>query len=167
MAGENTLGAPTEGLGQRVTFAFDAGGAVPQLSLGNRGDIQAGVRGGGTVNAGGTQNRGVVLEKNETFDFIAGLADKAVKVDMQRRKTQAFVTGMQRAAAVEAVSDIAAQQPWYSKLFGDSDTVEGARQYASHTIAQTTVAQMEEEMPQLRQMSPLEAQNYFTDSVKS
>lgn len=167
MAGENTLGAPTEGLGQRVTFAFDSGSSVPQLSLGNKGDIQAGVQGGGTVNAGGTQNVGVKLEKNETFDFIVGLADTAVKANLKRNQQKAFVQGMQRAAAGEAVADIAAQQPWYSRIFGDSDTVEGARQYASHTIAQTTVAQMEEDMPRLREMSPAEATEYFTQSVNS
>ena len=167
MANDNTLGVPTEGLGQKITFAFDGGSAIPSMSLGSTGDIQAGVKGGGAANPGATQNRGVKMEENPTFDFIFGLADKVIKVNAARKKQAAFVTGMQRAAAGEAVADIAAEQPWYSRLFGDSDTVEGARQYASHTIAQTSVAEMEEAMPKLRQMDAAEAQKYFTDSVQS
>jgi hypothetical protein len=168
MANDNTLGAPTEGLGQKVTFAFDpANSGVPQLGAPGRGSLQAGVRGDPTRGAGQTQAAGVRVEEDPTMRVLMKVAGTAVKAHMERKKTEAFVTGMQRAMQGEAVADIAAEQPWYSTLFGESDVVEGARAYTGHTVAQTAVAAMEDKMPELRKMSPTEAQQYFVESVNS
>jgi hypothetical protein len=167
MANDNTLGAPTEGLGQTVTFAFGTPGGVPQLSLADPGNIRTGVT-GGPVNVGGTTPTGVSGAKEDrTMEFISAIADPIVKAQMEKKKAEAFVVGMQRAAAGEAVADIAAEQPWYAKLYGDSDVVEGARVYASQTIAQTAAAEMEDQMPMLRELNPQQAQKFFIDSVNS
>lgn len=164
---ENSLGAPTEGLGQNVTFAFDPSSGVPQIQLGGEGQMRGGVRGGGTVNAGGTHAIGVTAPPNPTLDLLMRAGDAILKPYVQKAKTQAFVSGMQRAMQGEAVVDIANSQPWYTKIFGESDVVEGARAYAGHTVAQTQIAAMEDKMPELRKMEPLAAQKFFTDSVQN
>jgi predicted transcriptional regulator len=161
---ENTLGAPTEGLGQTVTFAFGADAGVPQLQLGDTNLINASVQ--GPRLAGIPLADGVKAQPNSpTLDFIMGVVDAQAKGEVQKRRTAAFVTGMQRAAAGEAVADIAKDQPWYANIYGDSDVVEGARVYASQTTAQIAAAEMEDAMPQLRKLGPAEAQAYFVETV--
>lgn len=163
---DNTLGAPTEGLGQRVTFAFDPVGGLPQLELAGRGQAQGGVRGGGTVGAGGTQAPGIAKPTEDpTMAVLMQVGEKIMKPRVEQARMEAFINGMQRAMQGEAVADIAAAQPWYTKIFGDSDVVEGARAYAGQTIAQTQVAAMEDQMGELRKMSPDEARKYFIESV--
>lgn len=163
MPKDNTLGAPTEGLGQKVTFAFDVS-APPQLQLSSMPALQAGVTGGDARS--NTQGSGVRVDVNPTLAILSKLGSELLAPVIEKAKTEAFVSGMQRAMQGEAVADIAKSQPWYSKLFGDSDVVEGARAYAGHTTAQTTIAEMEDQMPELRKMAPAEAQKFFTEAVQ-
>lgn len=162
---ENNLGAPTEGLGQNVTFAYNIGAGVPQLEAGDPGRIRAGVIGGDTTGAGNTQGVGVQATKNPTLDVLMKVGNDIIKPIMERKRTEAFVSGMQRAMQGEAVTEIAATQPWYSKIFGDSDVIEGARAYTGNTTAQTVVASMEDKMPELRKMDAATAQKFFIDAV--
>lgn len=164
MPNDNTLGAPTEGLGQKVTFAFDPNNSTPQLQLDRGGNGPSGVH-GGPVGVGQTRATGVVAPPNPTLNFLEKVADGVMKPRLERAKQDAFFSGMQRAMAGEAVADIAQQQPWYSTLFGESDVVEGARTYTAQTQAQLTVAQMEDNMPELRKMAPAEAQAYFNKTI--
>lgn len=159
---DNSMGAPTEGLGQNVTFAFDPGG-MPNLQIGGKGKLDGGVRGGDASLS--TQGVGVRKEANPTIEMLMRVGDELLKPQLEKKRTEAFVSGMQRAMSGEAVKDIAANQPWYSKVFGDSDVVEGARAYAGHTVAQTTLAAMEDQMPEIRKMGPQEAQRFFVDAV--
>lgn len=167
MANDNTLGAPTEGLGQRVTFAFGQGARTPTLEIGQGSTIRAGVVGEGTVGAGNTRATGVRVEPNPTIELLGRIGDDILKPRLQRARTENFVAGMQRAMQGEAVADIARDQPWYSTLFGESDVVEGARAYAGHAVAQEAVSAMEDNMPKLRQMGPQDAQAFFTNEITS
>jgi hypothetical protein len=164
---DNTLGAPTEGLGQNVTFAYNASqDGVPQLDAGGTSYIKNGIIGGNTVNPGGTQGIGVKdTPGNATLSILGAMADSAVNGALKEKRTQAYVQGMQLAMQGQAVTQIAKDQPWYSKLFGDNDVVEGARAYTGHTTAQLTAAQMTDDMPKLRAMDGPTAQRYFTDAV--
>lgn len=164
---DNSLGAPTEGLGQKVTFAFNPDTGVPSLQLGGDGRVRGGVQGGGTVGAGNTQGVGVQAPPNPTLDLLMKVGGAILKPYAERAKTAAFVSGMQRAMQGEAVTEIAEKQPWYSHIFGESDVVEGARAYAGHTVAQTQIAAMEDKMPELRKMEPLAAQKFFTESMQA
>jgi hypothetical protein len=166
MPQDNTLGAPTEGLGQRVTFAFNTPQGVPHLDAGGAVGVRAGVQGGGTKGPGATRATGVQAPPNPTMDIIMRVAEPLVKQNMQKQRATAYVNGMQRAMQGEAVADIAESQPWYSNIFGDSDVVEGARAYTSHAKAQTALASMEDAMPELRKMAPKEAQAYFSKAVE-
>lgn len=168
MAGnDNILGAPTEGLGQTVTFAFDTPGGLPAAVAEQSGRFNARVQGGGAANMGRTKATGVEVGDTPTLRALTTIAGNIIKPVMERKKQEAFFNGMQRAMQGEAVADIAAEQPWYSRLFGESDVVEGARAFATNTVAQTTLAAMEDKMPELRQMGQKEAQKYFNDAITS
>lgn len=151
---DNTLGAPTEGLGQSVTFAPQAGEGVPQLQLSGQGAIQTGIS-GGTVGVGGTQAQGIQQEgPSPMVGALLNLGGTILAKKQARKNNEAFLAGMQRAAAGEAVADIAREQPWYAGLFGDGDAAEGARWYASHTVANNVASEFDSLMPELRKLPP-------------
>lgn len=163
---DNTLGAPTDGsLGQNVTFAFNTQAGVPQLQANDGTSIRAGVIGGAS---GESQTRGVGVQAtaNPTLDILGKVANGIIQPIIQQRKMEAYVTGMQRAMQGEAVTDIAKSEPWYSKLFGESDTVEGARAYSANTTAQTLAASMIDDMPNLRKMDGPTANAYFVKAIQ-
>lgn len=167
MPNDNTLGAPTEGLGQKVTFAFDpASGGVPQLDLGGNSDIHAGLKGNLGTSMGVVQGQGVQAPPNPTLDILTKFGDAILRPKIEQAKQDAFFTGMQRAMQGEAVADIAKDQPWYSTIFGESDVVEGARAYKGSTVASTTVTALEEQMPELRKLGPAEVQKRFHATVQ-
>jgi hypothetical protein len=166
MPQDNTLGAPTEGLGQTVTFAANQSG-LPQQSGLDYGQIRTSVQ-GGTVNPGATRAQNIeAAGQSPIMAMVMKYADNKTKEKMKEDQTNAFLSGMQKAAAGEAVVDIAKEQPWYSQLFGESDVVEGARSYSASAAGQSIAADLEEQIPALAAMPPEEAQKHFRDAVQS
>lgn len=122
---------------------------------------------GGAVGVGGTRAQALPqAPENPLVGSILNLAGEYLKGKVKAAKTEAYVVGMQRAASGEALADIAAQQPWYATLFGDSDVVEGARWYASNTTASDILSGIEEDMPTLREMNPEQIQSEFSRRVQ-
>lgn len=73
-----------------------------------------------------------------------------IKEDAQRQ----YMQGVERAMQGEAVKDIVESRPWYTEIFGPSASVQGARAY---TMAQQVAkfgADMERQMPKLREQGP-------------
>jgi hypothetical protein len=163
----NVLGAPTEGLGQNITFApQDVGAQALDLGI-QQGAVQTGIR-GGPAGIGGTQVSGVQGQaySSPVLDTLLGLAGKAAQARIKEKKTEAYVAGMQRAANGEAIAEIAKDQPWYATMFGDTDVVEGARWYASHTVAQETASAFDEDMQNLRRLGPDGARTEMTARIQ-
>lgn len=161
MADKNTQGAPTEGLGQSVTFAFNPGSGVPVLNPTRVPDVQVGMRGGPATNLNSVQSSPNPYA-TETLDFLVNVGQAILKPKIEQAKMGRFVAGMQQAATGDAMADIAARQPWYSKIFGDSDTVEGARAYHSEAVANKAVLDMEADMPRLRSLDPGTVQEEYS-----
>jgi len=162
---DNLYGAPTEGLGQNVTFAFNTPNGTPMLPAGQATLSAARIIGGGI----GGETKGVGVREqgpSPILSTIVKLTDGMAAVALRRKQTELFFTGMQRAAHGEAVKDIAQEQPWYSQLFGDADVVEGARAYEGSTRAQSVVAAMEDDMPNIRQLNGPEANAYFLKQIE-
>jgi hypothetical protein len=82
------------------------------------------------------------------------LGGTAVKAAVEEERTQAYVRGWQRAAQGEAVAEIVDEQPWYSKLFGATNLVDGARAYTANARANAIVAGLENDMESLRKLGP-------------
>lgn len=91
---------------------------------------------------------------DKTAAAIFGFAEtllKPVAAEVAERK---FLEGVQRASSGEALTDIVNTQPWYSKIFGPSSAVEGARQYSLDAQAAKFDAAVQNAMPTLRNTSP-------------
>ena len=91
---------------------------------------------------------------DKTAAAIFGFAEtllKPVAAEVAERK---FLEGVQRAASGEALTEIVNTQPWYSKIFGPSSAVEGARQYSLDAQAAKFDAAVQQAMPTLRNTSP-------------
>lgn len=104
------------------------------------------------------QSVGGLTQYNEGGDKTAaaifGFAEtllKPVAAEVAERK---FLEGVQRASSGEALTEIVNTQPWYSKIFGPSSAVEGARQYSLDAQAAKFDAAVQQAMPTLRNTSP-------------
>lgn len=162
---DNIQAAPTEGLGQRVTFGFDTSGA-PLLPSGGYVAANSGMQssGPGSQVRGGDSGVGQ-LRDNGLFDTLSKFAGEAYGKAVRQKQTQAFFSGMQRAMQGEAIANIAKEQPWYSTLFGESDVVEGARAYTASAKAQEATAALEDNMSELRKLGPEDAQQEFMKAI--
>lgn len=165
-AEDNIFGAPTEGLGQTVTFAPPQEAALAPMQLPGDTSLGLGIQ-GGAVGVGATRGRGVPqAEASPLLGALLNLGGKVIQQKQEAAKTAAFVEGMQRAAAGEAISDIVAETPWWAKMLGSADPAEGARWYAGHTVAQTAVADLDERMDVLRALPPDQAREYITKDMQ-
>lgn len=167
MANDNTLGAPTEGLGQTVTFT-SAGVAVPQARGARRQGLRAGQQGNGTANL--TARHGPIQDAREgaaVLDVFRRLGNDILAPRLEQARNDAFLTGMQRAAGGEAIKEIVNEQPWYSQVFGDTPVVEGARAFSSYARVQEEALAIENDMPNLRQRSPSEVQGILAQRLSA
>ena len=101
---------------------------------------------------------GGLTEYNDQGDKTAaalfGFAETMLKPVVQEVAARKFLEGQQRAASGEALTEIVNEQPWYSKIFGPSSAVEGARQYSLDAQAAKFDAAVQNAMPTLRNTSP-------------
>lgn len=104
------------------------------------------------------QSVGGLTTYNEQGDKTAaalfGFAETMLKPVAQELAARKFLEGVQRAASGEALTEIVNEQPWYSKIFGPSSAVEGARQYSLDAQAAKFDAAVQQAMPSLRNTSP-------------
>lgn len=165
-ANPNALGAPTEGLAQNVTFQFQTPGAPPQVQAQRNQNIRANVYGGGSP--GQTRASGISEgPADPTLSLLMKIGEQIAKPMVEKKRTEAFFSGMQRAMEGEAIQDIAATSPWWANIFGDSDSIEGARAYLGQSKAQEAAATMDDQMPELRKMGSAEAKTFFMETVNS
>lgn len=104
------------------------------------------------------QSVGGLTTYNEQGDKTAaalfGFAETILKPVAQEVAARKFLEGVQRAASGEALTSIINEQPWYSRIFGPSSAVEGARQYSLDAQAAKFDAAVQARMPELRNTSP-------------
>lgn len=91
---------------------------------------------------------------DKTAAALFGFAETMLKPVAQEVAARKFLEGQQRAASGEALTQIVNEQPWYSKIFGPSSAVEGARQYSLDAQAAKFDAAVQQAMPSLRNTSP-------------
>lgn len=164
MANDNTMGAPTEGLGQTVTFTASGAGGMSQASGPQRQALRNDSRGGGAqLTARALQ---VPPPAPDAFSAtIMKLGGDLIKPHLEAERTAAYVSGMQKAAQGEAITEIVDEQPWYSKVFGPTSLVDGARAYTANAKAASMAAEMEAKMPDLRKMGSEDFSKYATEQL--
>lgn len=167
MPQDNLAGAPTEGLGQTVTFAFDPGRAVQQQTI-DQGQLNIGVRQSGdsgrsTISGAPITGGGAMTAA--TLDVLGKLAGNTVKPILEKAKLDRFSAGVQQAASGKAIQEVADEQPWYATLFGEADAVEGARAYHSADKALSIRSELASAMDGLRKLSPHEARPLVNEVI--
>ena len=95
-----------------------------------------------------------------------GFAEKLLESAAKELAAKRFLEGVQRAASGEALTDIINSQPWYSRIFGPSSAVEGARQYSLDAQAAKFDAAVQARMPELRNTSPDELPGIIQEMSK-
>lgn len=166
-ANANDLGAPAEGFGQNVTFAYQPGQVPNAVDLGRATPVVAGTDGAQNV---GMQDHTIVaakLPEDRSYQMLMNIGEEIMGPKVKEARNAAFVKGMQKAAQGEAVTSIVEDQPWYSKIFGDSDVVAGARAYTGHAKAAEAAGVLEDQMPALRAMDPAQAQQVFAKTISA
>jgi len=79
-------------------------------------------------------------QTDSTLQVLMNVAAPVLGPMIQKARTEAFVSGMQRAAAGETIQQIAEERPWFAKVFGDGDAVAGARIYETNARASSVAA---------------------------
>ena len=131
------------------TFTF-APPATPQAQGSNAVMAKAGYQTAQAVGGLTTYNE----QGDKTAAALFGFAETMLKPVAQEVAARKFLEGQQRAASGEALTQIVNEQPWYSKIFGPSSAVEGARQYSLDAQAAKFDAAVQQAMPSLRNTSP-------------
>ena len=131
------------------TFTF-APPATPQAQGSNAVMAKAGYQTAPSVGGLTQYNEG----GDKTAAAIFGFAETLLKPVAAEAAERKFLEGVQRASSGEALTEIVNTQPWYSKIFGPSSAVEGARQYSLDAQAAKFDAAVQQAMPSLRNTSP-------------
>jgi len=113
-----------------ASFALNIPGVV-QSSAGPAGQavaVQGGVR-GQTAGVTATVRTEIPAYEDATSALLMKMGEKFVAKQINKRRDEQFLKGVQQAASGKALVDIVNEQPWYTKIFGDVPMVEGARSY--------------------------------------
>lgn len=160
----NTVGAPTHGLGQTVSFAFQPGNNLPVFEIPGPAEMRADVQGGVT-------NRGFgQMAEVEVGALVAPVMkwlDKESASQVQRRQAEQYAEGMRKASEGRSIQQIADEQPWYSRIFGNADLVEGARQWNAADHAAQIAVEIEAERDLAKTLTGEAARDYFTQKFMS
>jgi hypothetical protein len=105
--------------------------------------------------------------ENDVLKTLVRFGEAILKPKLEAARTEAFVSGMQRVASGEAFKEIVDEQPWYSKVFGDTPTIEGARAYTGFAMSQEIATAIEADMPALRQLSPDSFKQVMNERISS
>lgn len=93
-----------------------------------------------------------------TLDALQAMGDAILDPLIQRKQEEMFFEGARKQLEGEKLQDIVKEQPWYSKIFGPSATVQGARSMAQMRAVEDFATSMQRDMGQLRALSPDEFQ---------
>lgn len=113
--------------------------------------VQAGMRGGGATPTG---NVVIPEPQDKTLQTLLRLGQEHLGKEINKLEEQAFLDGWAKAASGVALDDLKAEQPAFSRIFGDSATVEGARAYQAQAVVDTWVTATEGRMDELRKLPP-------------
>lgn len=143
----NTQGAPTTGLGQNVTFVGDPVTGAPLSSRLDQAELQ--LNSGATRQSLAIQPRGADFRENNAIAEMTSDFGKAISKKLQEKDQESFLNGMMDAAQGKAVEEIAAEQPWYSNLFGPSGAELGAKAFEAQDRVNRKVAEIQAQLPDM------------------
>lgn len=116
----------------------------------------------GTVQGGGVGaptpvrasfDRSAAQFDSSTLDALRAMGDALIDPIVQRRQEELFYEGARKQIEGEKLQDIVQEQPWYSKIFGPSASVQGARTMAQMQAVESFATNMQRDMSHLRTLS--------------
>lgn len=166
----NALGAPAEGFGQTVSFAFDPRGTEPpkQQVITSNGP-RVSVQGGGHDTGGVNPNSAYTPEQatDPTAALLMKVGGDMLGAKIDEARSQQYVQGMQQAMSGKGIQEVKDSVPWYANLMGDVPLVEGARAYTAQDAVNRTIAVQAANMHQIAKLGPKEAAQHFNDTIKA
>lgn len=147
-----------------ATFAIQQPEAVRAAAAGPQATA---VRGGvqGTSPGLTAQAPGLGQVQDRTMSALFKMGEEVIGKRLNAIRDEQFLRGVQEVASGKALADIANDQPWYTKIFGDTPLVEGARAYEVSTKAAQWSSTIEQSMPELRKQSPDSVPKFILGSV--
>lgn len=124
--------------------------SAPQVQMG-----RGGIAGGGGVQSPQILEPTVV--HNATMEALFGMGEAILKPIVERQQAQNYLDGAQRVAQGEALGEVIDSEPWYSRIFGDSATVQGAQSVAKIQQVDEHANKMAGMRAELATLSPPEA----------
>lgn len=88
-----------------------------------------------------------------TEDVLMQLGAQLIEPKIKAAQQKQFLEGAQRVAQGEALTDIINEQPWYTKIFGPSSSVQGARTIAQMKNVDDYITSVQNDMPELQKLS--------------
>jgi hypothetical protein len=177
---ENGQGSAERGPG---TYTLRLPGVpVAQARPTERGAPQVGVRGGqvstsNRISTGGgvataniqqlSQLPEMRVQRDPTADLLFRLGGERAQQLVQKAEQEQFIIGASKAAAGQAMVEIANDKPWYSRIFGDTALVEGARAYIVKAGVAGWASSHLANMDKLAEKSPDEVPSYISASLEA
>lgn len=103
---------------------------------------------------------------DSTLQVLMDVAAPVLGPMIQKARTDAFVSGMQRAAAGETIRQIAEERPWFSKVFGDGDAVAGARVYETNARASSVAAGLMSGMEDYAKLDAVQFRDHVSKAMQ-
>ncbi|WP_156438389.1 hypothetical protein [Burkholderia sp. BDU5] len=155
------------------SFALDGGGGVvlqqpsrsasgPQISL--QGSGSAGIQGGQAAIAPGGEFQQAATS-GKTLDALNKLTQGMLAPYIAAEQKRLYFEGMSQVVQGRSLQDIENQQPWYTKIFGPSATVQGAQAMTAMTAIAQAQNEFMENLPSLRTRDPGEVRQYLVDQA--
>lgn len=130
----------------------------PQITLSGGGAGQAPVAPGGEF----AQAAAVSAR---TLDALNTLTQGALAPYVAAEQKRLYFDGMSQVVQGRSMLDIEKEQPWFTKIFGPSATVQGAQAMTALTAITQAQNEFMEQMPELRTQSPDDVRKFLVDQA--
>lgn len=97
---------------------------------------------------------------SRSFEAISRLGSATLAPYVQAAAQEQFMAGVQKAMTGQALKEVVDEQPVWSRVFGDSNAVQGARAYTVQDQLNRATIDIETKMPELAKQSPEAMRQY-------
>lgn len=146
------------------TFTYNPQARPEQRVQGSAQQINMQGSGGGVQ--GGTYNYDEGTDGTRALSGLMNIAAEKLAPVAKKLEERAYLDGMTRAAAGQTMAQVINDRPWFTKIFGDTPAVDGARAYNSQAAASKWAAESEAAMTELRKQPPEAMSNYVATSFE-